>query len=405
MMVRSRYSSSNRGARRRVSCASLLFLVGIVAGAASVTWLWLTRHNVNVSSGVPSAEQLSQAQAAFLRGDLSLTIALARDIQPDPAAPPDVYDRAVLLVTRAYLYRGSSDYDRANDLKTALALTTRAVQSAPSMPLIRVAYAFTLAANGLTASAGEAANAVLDVLPEHGSARAALAYAYSRAGAHDRAVREALEAVRTSSDDADRTDALRILAAAYNDTGDYPAAVAAIDEAIRLSSTLVPLYFDRALYALQTGDADAATVAYFQVLTLDDANVQARLRLCEVSTLLREHDTALDYCAQVTRMAPGWSDGWYQLGREYFLNGQFAEAQSNFNRCATLQVVQDVPVPERRFECWYLQGQAAQILGDCPALLATYQEFRLMTADEPVLETWVYPPEGPPGCPTAASIR
>jgi hypothetical protein len=63
-----------------------------------------------------------------------------------------------------------------------------------------------------------------------------------------------------------------------------------------------------------------------------------------------------------------------------------------------LQVAQNVPVPERRFECWYLQGQAAQINGDCPALIATYNEFRAMALDERVQQTWVYPPEGPPGC-------
>ena len=41
---------------------------------------------------------------------------------------------------------------------------------------------------------------------------------------------------------------------------------------------------------------------------------------------------------------------------------------------------EDVPVDERRFECWYIQGQAAEILGDCPNLIALYNEFRAMTA-------------------------
>jgi tetratricopeptide (TPR) repeat protein len=404
-MMRSRNKTSYRGARRPVSCASLLFLVGIVAGAASVTWLWLARHGTISPDGASAAEQLSLAQAAFLRGDLSLALALASTITAGPEKSPDLYGPAVLLNTRVYLYRSLSDYNRDGDLRAAVALTTRAMQIMPDDPQVQAAHGFALAASGRTASAGDAARAVLDVLPGHGPAQTALAFAYSQAGGHDRALREAGQAVALSDYGFERADALRILAAAYNATGDYPAAVAAIDEAIALADRLVPLYFDRARYALQTGDADAATVAYFQILTLDERNVLARLKLCELSTTLREHDTALDYCGQVTRMAPGWSDGWYRLGREYFLNGEFAQAQAHFNRCATLQVVQDVPVPERRFECWYLQGQAAQILGDCPALLAAWQEYSLMTADQPVTETWTYPPEGPLGCPAPQTGR
>jgi hypothetical protein len=68
------------------------------------------------------------------------------------------------------------------------------------------------------------------------------------------------------------------------------------------------------------------------------------------------------------------------LGREYFLQGDFANAQQDLHRCSSLQVMQNVPVSQRRFECWYLQGQAAQILGDCEALIATYNEFRSMAA-------------------------
>jgi hypothetical protein len=45
-----------------------------------------------------------------------------------------------------------------------------------------------------------------------------------------------------------------------------------------------------------------------------------------------------------------------------------------------------------------MQGQAAENNGDCPALLATYNEFLEMTAYVDIPQTWIYPPEGPPGC-------
>jgi hypothetical protein len=66
--------------------------------------------------------------------------------------------------------------------------------------------------------------------------------------------------------------------------------------------------------------------------------------------------------------------------------------------------MQNIPVDQRRFECWYLQGQAAEIVGDCPSLLATYNEYRAMAADQTVPQTWTYPPEGPPGCVTVTAV-
>ncbi|MBC8170609.1 MAG: hypothetical protein H7X77_03020, partial [Anaerolineae bacterium] len=176
-----------------------------------------------------------------------------------------------------------------------------------------------------------------------------------------------------------------------------------IEQAIALNPHLPVLYFEKALYALQTGDTSAATEAYFEIMATDADNIKARLRMCELSSMMREREIALDYCTEVTELAPTWVDGWHKLGREYFLQGNFAAAQQNLNNCSSLQVMQNVGVSERRFECWYLQGQAAEILGDCPALLATYNEFRAMTAEYPSPQTWVYPPEGPPGCTAAAT--
>ena len=140
------------------------------------------------------------------------------------------------------------------------------------------------------------------------------------------------------------------------------------------------------------------------MLALDPNNVKARFRLCELSSILREHDSATNYCEQVTQLAPTWADGWYQLGREYFLQGNFALAQPSLHRCSTLQVEQGVPVSERRFECWYLQGQAAEIQGDCVGLLMTYNEYRVMASTSGLTQTWIYPPEGPPLCVTPPVI-
>jgi len=114
--------------------------------------------------------------------------------------------------------------------------------------------------------------------------------------------------------------------------------------------------------------------------------------------LLRESETALQYCNAVTRAAPGWVDGWYHLGREHYLRGDFTQAQSTLNRCTTLSIAQGIPITERNLDCWYLQGQSAEVRGDCDGLLKVYEEFTEMVAEADLPQTWTYPPEGPSIC-------
>lgn len=394
---RSRSRLSFRRQRRRPGCVSILLLLGIVAGTMALTWAWLERRQDNAA---PVDDLLASAQNAFNRGDLDLTVTLTRQYLSANAADA----AAVRLLARALVYRSYSEYNRAVDRESALHLTTEAVASAPNNPELLAAHAFVLQASQQSAAAADVARRVLENQPNHTLARSALALAYGGAGSFEIALRESLQAVQTATT-ADALDALRALAISYGDLGNYDEAARTVERALTFNPQLITLYFERALYALQLGDADAATVAYFQVLVYDPDNVKARLRLCELSSMLREHDSALTYCREVTQYAANWSEGWYQLGREHFLQGDFANAQQSLHRCAALQVMQNVPVPERRFECWYLQGQAAQILGDCEALIATYNEFRSMTADEEVQQTWMYPPEGPPGCSAVPSER
>jgi tetratricopeptide (TPR) repeat protein len=374
----------------------LVILLGLLAGITSISWNWIGQWLSAAVSRQSGDDIMSAARQSFDEGDLDQAIELSHQAL---AAHPD-HAEAVVLLARALVYRSYSDYDRGGDRDSALQATGEVLQIMPDDPDVLAAHAFALQAVGRQAEAAEIARQALDRVPEHGLARTALALAYGGVGSFEISLRENLQAVQSSGW---RLDAQRALAVSYSDLGDYENALTAVDRAIGLNTRLVPLYFERALYALQIGDADAATAAYFQVLVYEPDNVKAHLRLCELSSLLRERDTAIRFCQQVTELAPAWADGWYHLGREYFLQGNFRLAQEHLHRCSSLQVMQDVPPEDYRFECWYLQGQAAEILGDCESLLATYNEFRAMAVDPAVQQTWTYPPEGPPGCSIAAS--
>lgn len=385
--------------RRRSGCLSLAIFVGIIFSGVALSWNWIGQR-LQAASARGDLPGLQDAQNAFDQGDLKNAIELARALL---SANPQNIDALNLLV-RALIYRSYSDYNYARDRQSALQITSEALLRQPANSDVLAIHAYALQASGETEKAARSARQVLDRQPEHPVARIALALAYGSAGSFELALRDSLHTAEAARENRSPwlLDAERALAISYSDSGNYEGAARAINRAIALNSRLLPLYFERALYGLQMGDTDAATVAYYNILAYDPQNVKVRLRLCELSSMLRERDTAIRYCGEVTQRAPGWSEGWYHLGREYFLQGDFVTAQRYFHACTSLQVIQNIPPNERRFECWYLQGQAAEILGDCESLVATYNEFLVMAANPAVRQTWTYPPEGPPGCASPA---
>ncbi len=193
------------------------------------------------------------------------------------------------------------------------------------------------------------------------------------------------------------------MAVAHGDLGNDRQALAELDHAIGFNSKLIPLHFEAAHFALQVSDIDQATVSYYRIMALDESNVKARVRLCELSNRLQERRSALRHCQEVAQLAPDWADGWHRLGREYFLSGNFSEAQDDFGECARLQKEQNASVDDLQLACWYLQGQAAEIRGDCASLTAIYQEFLDLVRRADLPQTWSYPPGGPSICSGAAA--
>ncbi len=386
---RSRLSFRKRR-RRHSSGLSIIVVMGVLVGVVVVSWNWIGTRLAYGSQPIHD-DAMGKAQSAFAKGNLNDAVSYAQKALEQDKTNDD----ALVLLARTLIYRSYSDYDRAIDRESALELTTEALASAPNNPKVLAIQAYALQAVGRVSESAKTAEDALRLDPANGLARVAMALAYGGAGSFEIALRESQQAAQSNEW---QLEGQRAMAISYGDLGNYKQAIEAVERAISLNRFLVPLYFERALYAMQIGDADAATAAYFQVLTYNPENVKARLRLCELSSLLRERDAAVKYCQEVTVRAPSFADGWYQLGMEYFLQGNFKAAQESLHRCSSLQVMQNVPAGQRRFECWYVQGQAAEILGDCPNLLATYNEFRAMAKDIAVQQTWTYPPEGPPEC-------
>jgi tetratricopeptide (TPR) repeat protein len=374
------------------------FILGLGI-AINIMFIFLSLNEgqtLSLSMFLPTADAGSAAQRAFNIGDLNTAITQAENALA--TNPQD--EEALVTLVRALVYRSYVDFEFGDDIQTALTLTEQALTTAPGSANVLAARAFVLQADNNARGAVEMAERALDIETNHTLARSAMALGYARAGNYDTALQESEIALATAIGTY-RLDALRAFAISQADLGRYADAGETLDTLITNYDSFIPLYYERALYARQVSNADAAENAYLRVLALDPTNAKAQLRLCELSESIGERESALKNCAQVTQAVPSLAAGWYRLGRVHFLGGDFPQAQQALNRCTSLQVMQNVLVEDRLFECWYIQGQAAEFLGDCPALIAIYNQFQVMSQGSDIQETWVYPPEGPPMCVTS----
>lgn len=380
--------------KRRNGCMPLLVIISVLLGILMIGRDWLTQlFNGQIRQARTDAETISDAYEA---GNLDATIAAA--LSQLETKTDDT--NTLSLLVRALIYRSYADFDTESDRQLALNWTTQALEQTIGNADIMGLHALALQANGQSEPATRTALRAIDRDRENIPARIALALAYGGQGLFEVALRESQRAVEIAQngDPSWLPDSYRALAIAYSDLGRYQEAIVAIEQAIHYHDRLIPLYFERALYALQLSDGSAATVAYFRILALDEQNVKARYRLCQLASRMAERDSAIRYCGEVTELAPLWPVGWFELGRQYYYRGDYAESLRALRRCSTLEVSQGVPIAERTFECWYLQGQSAEILGDCSSLMVAYNEFRAMASIGNLPQTWTYPPEGPSIC-------
>jgi len=131
--------------------------------------------------------------------------------------------------------------------------------------------------------------------------------------------------------------------------GRYDDALTAIDRAIEQNNHLLALYFERAEYAIHQGDADAATAAYFASWRWTPIMSKPVCGCVNCRAKLRESDARHAYCLEVHRaLRPHGQTVGITWGESIFCR-VILNAQESFHRCTSLQIVQNVPVEQRRF--------------------------------------------------------
>jgi len=393
-----------RRTRRGRGCLPLLVLLSVAVAVVALGRNWIGQW-LNLNRPQQTEISLQSAQTAFDEGNLATTVQYASQLLDNDTTN----EHAIRLLIRALIYQSYSEYNRLGDWNRALELSREGMTQYPRSLDMQAIRAYALQVAGRSEEANRMALRIINQSPEHIMARIVLSLSYGSQGIFEAALREANVAVQLSDQYGQfQMESYRTRAFAHANLAKYEDAIIDVERAINLNRKLIPLHFERALYAVQLGNTDLATVSYFQIMAFDEDNIKVRFRMCELSSSLQEWESSIRYCGEVTQRAPEWAEGWYQLGHEFFLKGDFVNALASFNQCTTLQIQQGVPIPDRELECWYLQGQSAEILGDCQALLTTYHEFLDMVERANLPQTWVYPPEGPPACsdvpPTVTAI-
>ncbi len=379
---------------RGSGCAPLLVLLLVTMAVVVVGRHWFgQRLSQNRSPGLSAS--LPEALAAFYSGDLQSAVEYAQQVIERDGADAAAYE----LLARALIYRSYSELDRESDREIALEVSREAISRLPRSVDMQALNGYALQAMESAEEAGRIVLRIVEREPDHVLARIVLSLSYGARGISEAALREAEIGLKLAREQSHyQLESYRALALAYGDMGNYRRALEELDKAIGFNGKLIPLHFEAAHYALQVSDIDQATVSYYRIMALDEDNVKVRARLCDLSDRLQERDSALRYCQEVTERAPIWTEGWHKLGRLYFLQGDYEMAQSAFGQCSRLQVEGAVAIEDRQLECWYLQGQSAEILGDCKGLTSVYQEFQEMVSLAQLPQTWSYPPDGPPAC-------
>ena len=343
--------------RRRAGCASWLLVIGLVVGVSSLrleAWLRSRRDRAGAVSprglAGPGTRCLQPGRPGWPRGGAAFQ-RLASD-----AADTD----ALRLLTRALIYRSfEGEYDRAIDRQMAMQFGARAVARAPSNPEMSRMYAYALAVNGQPADAADTARRALEAARTRSTPASRCRARLWRS--RDRRGRPARSRARHECRDPGKTrwmhlvagrDRLRVTSAAMTKQPGWPT------RAISLNGRLLSLHFERALYALQTGGSGWRNPTFSQVLALDETNVKAHMRLCELSSLLRESDAAVRYCGRVTSCAV--MGRWLVPPRPGVFARKFGARRIRCINARGCRWRQNVPPAERRFECWYLQGQASR---------------------------------------------
>lgn len=352
MKIRRDYSQPFFRQPKRHPIRNLLIAaaLGLLLGLA-ILWQWEALEGMvqGLSRTPPTAtpspnEKAMRAAERFQAGDYAGAEKLLAQVVAD--RPSDI----------DYLY----EYGR---LLIELGRTQEAAALGDAITEIdaRDARGFSLKAAALT-WAGQPAIAIpialsgLEANPRFTPLYAILARAYVDAQRWADGLEAGERGLSISPDDA---DLIRAYAYALQSVGSYNDAVNYLQRALELRPTYLPIHFELAGLYLARDEDQSAIDLYDRILSLDQRNSRAMLRLCLAYRKVGEFSRALGFCEDSVANQPADTEAQFQLGLLHYRERQFAQSRDAFAACLTYDD------GFYNLSCRYRLGLSHFYLGDC----------------------------------------
>jgi tetratricopeptide (TPR) repeat protein len=240
----------------------------------------------------------------------------------------------------------------------AVELGDRAIQAAPNDP-----RGYVLKAKGLVWT-DNAADAVpvgltgLEVDPNFAPLYAVLARAYTEIGRYQQGLSNGEKAVELDPMD---IDARRSYAYSLIWVGERDEAINQLEDAVIINPNLTTPYFELAVQYVAKDEYELAVATYEKVLSLDQFNTKALLRLCETFSRIREDSQAEGYCEDAVNIDPNYMEAQRQLGVVRFNRRNYEGAIESFDKCLALAT----DTQPADIQCYYIKGLSHYYISDC----------------------------------------
>ena len=376
--IRRDRSSLTFSDNRRGVNPTVLFVFGLLIGGL-LAFVYVQYDELQLEAldaigmaptATPGAGTLAdQAMSYYATGDVDAALAaLERSLIQRPQNINYLYEYGRILI----------EVDRVDE---AIPIADRAIAAAPDDPRGYAIKAQTLMWTD-PALAIQTAIRGQDADPTFAPLYAAAGVAYTNLGRWQEGIRNGAQALELDPDDP-------FVLLAYNFpltyTGRYQEAIDSLERAISINPNLATPYFYLAsLYRLDAvGQPEMAIATYEHILTLDEDNAKAYLRICETFAGVdeAEFDVAQTYCDKAIEADSEYASAYRQRGQMQYNRRNYEGSIESFQSC--------VDLGSDEIECWYLRGLAYFWLGECDLAWDLLQESQVIAADQGIAQSIV----------------
>src|SRR5260221_3193006 len=316
------------------------------------------------------------ADLAYWRGDLDTAITNYRQaVKQQPQNVDLLYELARMLIYHSY-----ADRRYGSDIDEAVAFSQQAIDAAPNNGRAFTINCFALLTTGTkTEDAVRSCIHAIDLNPNDSEAHAYLSAAYFELLRFDTSLQEATKAVQLNDKS---IDAHSNLAVVLRYKGRNDAALEEYKKAAAINPRLEFPYFLLAYFAVGTNNFDIAINSYNQVLSMNNHSVKAMTRLCETYYRMGETNLARNNCENAISLDNGYTTAWKWLGQVLYTRRDYEDAITDFDTCAKQELSNQILPDDRLTECWFLDGLAHYLLGECDKAMPIFNDLLSWTHDQ-----------------------